>query len=98
MTGTDGVTEASDLDLFNELLRLIKGDDLFDDFDFRRVIQANAVTMHIKGLLGIEHGADTWWPYDVDRKRLRAKDGPKKLANEFIAGFRAARDNYKKGE
>ncbi len=88
----------TDAELFQELLRCIAVDPMFDKQAFDRAIKANRAALKISGLLGIEGGQDVRWPYPIDRKRLREGGGPAVLAQEFLAGYRAARESYRPGE
>ena len=45
----------------------------------------------MKGLLRIEKGEREWWPYLVDRQRLRT-EGPKAIARAFLDGYEQARE------
>jgi hypothetical protein len=53
-------------------------------------IEFNAANFKIKGLLRIEKGEREWWPYLVDRKRLRT-EGPEVSARDFLDGYAQAR-------
>ncbi len=49
-------------------------------------IEFNAAAFKIKGLVDIVSGEREWWPYQVDRKRLRT-EGPAAIAREFMAQY-----------
>lgn len=53
-------------------------------------IEFTVPRLRIKGLLGIEKGEREWWPYPVDRQRLRI-EGPEAMARDFLDGYEQAR-------
>lgn len=53
-------------------------------------IEFTVPRLRIKGLLRIEKGEREWWPYPVDRQRLRA-EGPEAIAHAFLDGYEQAR-------
>jgi hypothetical protein len=54
-------------------------------------IEFTVPRFRIKGLLGIEGGEREWWPYPVDRTRLRT-EGPEAMARDFLDGYQEARE------
>ena len=54
-------------------------------------IEFNAANFRIKGLLRVERGEREWWPYPVDRQRLRT-EGPEAIARAFLDGYTQARN------
>jgi hypothetical protein len=53
-------------------------------------IEFTVPRFRIKGLLRIEKGEREWWPYPVDRQRLRT-EGPDAMARDFLEGYEQAR-------
>jgi hypothetical protein len=62
--------------------------------DANAAVEWAAPAFHLKGLLGIVQGQREWWPYQVDRQRLR-KEGPDAMAREFMEGYERAREVYR---
>ncbi len=87
----------SDDVLFRELVETILSVDQWSVWhqDANVAVEWAAPAFHLKGLLGIEEGERTWWPYDVSRQRLR-KEGSAAIAREFMEGYAKARDAWQK--
>jgi len=83
--------ESDDI-LFRKLVEAILSVDQWDVWhqDANVAVEWAAPAFKLKGLLGIVDGERDWWPYQVDRHRLR-KEGPDAIAREFMEGYRQAR-------
>jgi hypothetical protein len=87
-----GDGQKDDATLFREMLEIV-----FKAPEWLRWNQApgegvefTVPRLRIKGLLRIEKGEREWWPYPVDRQRLRI-DGPEAMARDFLDGYERAR-------
>jgi hypothetical protein len=87
-----GDGQKDDATLFREMLEI-----LFKAPEWARWNQAPGEGIEftvpgfkIKGLLRIQKGEREWWPYLVDRQRLRT-EGPEAIARAFLDGYEQAR-------
>ncbi len=79
--------------LFRELVEAILGADDWSRWhqDANAGVEWSAPAFKIQGLVRIVDGEREWWPYQVDRKRLR-KEGPDAIAREFMALYTQQRE------
>jgi hypothetical protein len=85
-------TPKSDAELFGDVVTAILKAWEWNEWhqDAHAAFEYSMPGFHLKGLLRVVDGAREWWPYDVDRARLR-KEGPAAIAHEFMKKYAEAR-------